>query len=139
MKKIIIPAAAVLIGLAGCTAESPRGATETVVSAQPTQAKKNPATVKILSGRAVPVKYLGTVFRTSYTLRNQTKSTADFLITFEYRDKSGVRIGQGVASVVALGPDRSARLVFDELGSDGFVLKDVRAVRVAQVQSWPTA
>lgn len=133
-------AAAAALVLAGCSGSSPSPEpSQTAVKTLPRVTTMDPGMVHVLSGRMVSVKYLGPVFRTAYTLRNNDRGTTDFLITFEYLDRTGVRIGQSVVSVAAMGPGRIARLSDDDLGSDGFSLKDISSVRVAEVRSWPTA
>lgn len=133
-------AAVVLLGLAGCASgNGPRvQAPVPAVSALPPVAARNPGTVRILSGRLASEKYLGQIFRTTYTLRNSGRTTSDFLVTFEYLDRSGVRIGQSNALVAAMGPGRTARLSYDDLGSGEFSLKLIDSVRVAEIRSWPT-
>lgn len=126
--------------LAGCSGSGPDPEpSQTSVKALPRVTAVAPGTVHVLSGRLESVKYLGPVFRTAYTLKNSGRTVTDFLITFEYLDRTGVRIGQSVVSVAAMGPGRIARLSDDDLGSDGFSLKDISSVRVAEVRSWPTA
>lgn len=132
--------AAALLALAGCSDTSARAprAQAPVAVVKPSPAKTAASPVIIRTAKNVRIEFIGNVFRVQYTAKNTTKVTSDFLISFEYRDKSGVRIGDGVDSVSALAPGQTAKQTYDNYGSDGFKLSDVRTVRVTKVDSWPS-
>lgn len=132
-------ATAAILALTGCSATA-AGKTAPVTSvAAPTPAQKPAETVKVASGQLKDIPYLGKVFRVSYSLWNNTTVTTDFLITFEYLDGSGTRIGQNTDSVQSLAARQSAKMSMDDYGYGGYKLTDIKSVRVASVKSWPSA
>lgn len=133
--------AAALLALAGCSDTSssvPKEAPVAVSVAKPTPTKTAASPVVITSAKNVKVEFVGNVFRIQYTAKNTAKVTSDFLVSFEYRDRTGARIGDGVDTVTSLAPGQTAKQTYDNYGSDGFKLSDVSTVRVTKVDSWPS-
>ena len=135
---------AALLGAAACTTTDVPNSKPVPAQTAVTTTTEPPTTpdtsrVTIQSGKLTRIEFLGQVFRIKYTAKNTTKVTSDLLISFEYRDKTGTRIGDSVDSVEALTAGQTAKATFDAYAdSAGFKLSDVDSVRVTKVDSWPS-